>query len=198
MLFRSTAASAGDRNTHLPIKHMQADRVHAGGSVPSGKLTGVGPGRSRSLQGAWVAVWWGGLGLRSGGSQRPCLPAVVARCLGRLGCLYLYDHTRQGSAHPFWPRWARAHTGPWERAPGICSLRVGRGWEGAAGGSQGVSLGGLCRGGGGEDATTAMGVGRREQVRPGGNPGIVRDPEMRAFEEVLSCVSGGCWGSEGL
>lgn len=74
-----TAASAGDRNTHLPIKHMQADRVHAGGSVPSGKLTGVGPGRSRSLQGAWVAVLWGGLGLRSGGSQRPCLPAVVAR-----------------------------------------------------------------------------------------------------------------------
>lgn len=74
------------------------------------------------------------------------------------------------------------------------------GWDG---GGRGLQVGAkvLAWGGPageGEDATTAMGVGRREQVRPGGNPGIVRDPEMRAFEDVVRCVSGGCWGSEGL
>lgn len=68
-----TVVSAGDRNRHLHIKHMYTcvSRAHRRWprALPPRKLTGVGPGRSRSLQGTSGSVLWDGMGPRSGASR---------------------------------------------------------------------------------------------------------------------------------
>lgn len=70
---------------------------------------------AEGLQWAWVAASWGGMGLRSETSQRPCIPmSSLPRghqvAAAAPGISYLLGCAHQGSVHPMWPGQTHAHT----------------------------------------------------------------------------------------